>query len=335
MFARLAIPLAVAGLLGAGCGPKNVPPPPQVALVATGAGFGDRGFNDAAAAGLAECARERPIATATAAPDGDAGPKLVLFATERYDAVIGIGYAMAPALLAAARRFDGAHFAIVDAVVDAPNVVSVTFDEAQGAFLAGALAAQISKTRQVAFLGGTDVTLLQRSEAGFTAGVHEIDPRVRVSVRYLDSFVDATAARTAAAALLGGGADIVFVVAGPAGRGAIEAVEHSAHAYAIGADVDQDALAPGKVLTSVVKRVDNAVLRVCLETVDQKPETGHVVLGLAENGIGLTDFADTRAVATAAIRERLARLRDAIVAGRLSVPATRAQLARFVPVPIP
>jgi basic membrane protein A len=335
MFARLAIPVAAAGLLVAGCGSKNAPPPPQVALVATASGFGDRGFNDAGAAGLAECARERPIATATAAPDGDAGPQLVLFATERYDAVIGIGYAMAPALLAAARRFDSTHFAIIDALVEAPNVVSVTFDEAQGAFLAGALAAQVSKTRHVAFVGGADVALLERSEAGFTAGAHEIDPRVRVSVRYLDSFDDASAARSAADALLAGGADILFVVAGPAGRGAIDAVEHRPHTYVIGADVDQDALAPGKVLTSVVKRVDNAVLRVCLETVDQKPETGHVVLGLAEDGIGLTDFADTRALATAAIRDRLERVREAIVAGRLTVPATRAELARFVPVPLP
>jgi basic membrane protein A len=335
MLARLAIPVAAAGLLVAGCGAKGPPPAPRVAFVASAAGFGDRAFNDAAAAGLAECSRERGIATATAAPGPDAGPQLVLFATERYDAVIGVGYATAPALQAAARRFDGTHFAIVDATVDQPNVVSLTFDEAQGAFLAGALAALVSKTHHVAFVGGADVPLLQRSEAGFAAGAREIDPRVRVGVRYLESFTDAPAAARAAGALLDAGADVVFVVAGPAGDGAIATIAHRPHAYAIGSDADQDALAPGKVLSSVVKHVDAAVLRVCLETVDQKPETGHVVLGLADGGIGLTDFAYTRGVVGPAIRARLAALHDAVAAGRIAVPSTRAAAARFVPVAVP
>jgi basic membrane protein A len=335
MFARLAIPVALAALLLAGCGKKGPPPAPQVAFVAGPAGFGDRGFNDAAAAGLAACARDRGIVTASAAPGDDAGGQLVLYATERYDAVIGIGYGMAPAVLAAARRFDGTHFAIVDAVIDQPNVVSVTFDEAQGAFLAGALAAMVSTSRNVAFIGGADVPLLVRSEAGFTAGAHEVDPRVHVAVRYLTSFTDEAAAAEAASALLAGHADVVFVVAGPAGRGAIETVARRPRAFAIGSDADQDALAPGKVLTSVVKRVDNAVLRVCEETADQKPESGHVVLGLADDGIGLTDFAYSRGVVGPAIRARLARLRAAVVAGELQVPATRAALARFTPVRVP
>jgi basic membrane protein A len=273
--------------------------------------------------------------TSTAAPGADALPQLVLYTTERYDAVIGIGYAMAPAVLATSRRFEDAHFAIVDAVVDQANVVSVTFDEAQGAFLAGALAALVSRTRHVAFIGGADVSLLQRSEAGFAAGAREVDPNVHVSVRYLQSFEDAAAARRTADRLLDRGADILFVIAGPAGTGAIDAVRARPRTFVIGADVDQDALAPGKILTSVVKNVAGAVERVCLETADQKPETGHVVLGLADDGIGLTDFAYTRSVAGAAVRARLGRLRDAVVAGRIGVPANRAQLARFVPVPVP
>jgi basic membrane protein A len=330
--------VAIAGLLVAGCGTKKGPPPtPQIALVATTAGFGDRSFNDGARAGLEACRQQAIVVVATAAPAGDVDieSKLVLFATENFDTVAGIGYGTAPALATVARRFEDTHFALIDAVVDQPNVESITFDEAQGAFLAGALAALVSKTHHVAFIGGADVPLLQRSEAGFSAGAREADPRTRVTVRYLTSFENAAAARDAAAALLARGDDILFVVAGPAGLGAIAAVRKAAHAYAIGVDSDQDAVAPGKVLTSVVKNVAGAALRVCIETVGSKSESGHVVLGLADDGIGLTDFAYTKAIVGRATIARIGRLRAAIVAGRISVPHDRAALAHFVPVPVP
>jgi len=339
MFARVTPPwvaLALAAVLVAGCG-KNAPAPPptpQIALVANGGGFGDHGFNDSARGALEECGRQTTVVLATAAPTNTAGiePKLVLFATEKFDTVIGIGYPAAPAMAAAARRFEGTHFVIIDAVVDEPNVESITFDEPQGAFLAGALAALVSKTHRVAFVA--DVPLLERSEAGFTAGAREIDPRVEVENRYLASFTDAAAARAAAGALLARGVDILFVVAGPAGRGAIAAIERRPHAYAIGADTDQDGLAPGRILTSVVKHVDVAALRVCIETAGGKPESGHRVLGLADGGIGLTDFRYTKTIVGTPAIARLERLRAAIVAGRVRVPASRAELAHFAPVTV-
>jgi len=329
--------LGAAGLLVAGCGGAKKPaPPPQVALVAGSAGFGDRGFNDAARTALNTCAKESTIVLATAAPAGDADieSKLVLFATEKYDTVLAIGYAAAPAVATVARRFEGTHFAIIDAVVDQPNVESITFNEPQGAFLAGALAGLVSRTHHVAFIGGADVPLLQRSEAGFAAGVREVDPHARVTAAYLTSFTDTVPAQRLASALLAGGADIIFTVAGPAGRGVFAAVAQRPHAYAIGADTDQDAAVPGKILTSVVKRVDTAALRACIETAGGKSESGHRVLGLADDGIGLTHFAYTKAAIGSATIGRLGRIRDAVAAGRISVPATRAALAQFTPVPV-
>jgi basic membrane protein A len=336
MRARLAISLALAGLLVAGCGPK-APPVPQIALIANSAGFGDRGYNDAAAAGLAECRRETGLSatTAVAANDDDIESKAILYATERFDTIVGIGYAAAPGIMSASRRFEAPHFALIDAVVERPNVVSLTFDEAQGAFLAGALAGLASASGRVAFIGGADVALLERSEAGFRAGVREAAPGVRVDTRFLGTFTDAAAGRRAAEALLAAGDDVIYIVAGPAGRGAIDAVAARPHAYAIGSDVDEDALAPGKMLGSVVKGIDQAVLRVCLDTVTQKPESGHVVLGLAEGGIGLTHPALAAAVLGARKRDRLDRLGSAVAAGELRVPDSRAELARFVPLALP
>ena len=321
-----------------GCGNKKPTPPiVRIGFVADPNGFGDRGVNDAARAALVQCNRETAVSAETAVPDGDtdAESKLVLFATEKFDTVIAIGYGVAPAVQSAARRFEAAHFVLIDAIADQPNIQSITFDEAQGAFLAGTLAARVSKTHHIGFIGGTDVPLLVRSEAGFSGGAREADPRARVTVRYLTSFEDAAAARTAANALLAQGADIIFVVAGPAGRGAFDAVRTHAHAYVIGADSDQDALAPGKVLTSVVKGIGSAVLRVCRETVGGKAESGHRVLGVADGGIGLTDFRYTKALIGAPALALIDRVRAALAAGRIHAPATRAELARFTPVPLP
>jgi basic membrane protein A len=329
--------VAAIALAVAGCGPKKPPPPiVHIGFVASTNGFGDRGADDEARAALVQCNRESGVSAETAVPDSDADvePKLVLFATEKFDTIIAIGYGVAPAVQTVARRFDASHFALIDAIADQPNIQSITFDEAQGAFLAGALAALVSKTHHVAFIGGADVPLLVRSEAGFRAGALQADPHARVTVRYLQSFEDAAAARTAADGLLAHGADILFVVAGPAGRGAFAAVERRPHAYVIGADTDQDAMAPGKVLTSVVKHIDTAVLRVCRETVGGKVETGHSVLGVAAGGIGLTDFRYTKSIIGAATLARIERIRAALSDGRLRAPATRAELARFRPVPL-
>lgn len=327
MFTRSHSPwpaLAAAVAVLAGCGTKGgPPPPPQVALVASSAGFGDGGFNDDARAALEACKQQTIVVTASAAPSGNAEiePKLILYATEKFDTVIAIGYAAAPAVAAVARRFDGTHFALIDAVASAPNIQSITFNEAQGAFLAGALAALVSKTHRIAFIGGADVPLLRRSEAGFRAGARAADPRAHVAIRYLGTFADAARGAAAARGLLAAGSDVVYVVAGPAGLGAIRAIAGSPHGYAIGADTDEDAIAPGRVLASVTKHVGTAAGIVCSETTGGKPEIGHRVLGIAEGGIGLTPFTYTKAVIGAATIARLHALARAVVDGRIAVPA--------------
>jgi hypothetical protein len=132
---------------------------------------------------------------------------------------------MAKDLNEVASRFPQRHFAIIDAVVDQPNVASVTFKEEDGSFLAGAAAAMVSKTRQIAFLGGIDIPLLRKFEVGFTAGAREIDPNIKVAVKYVGSFDDAAAGKELSGVLFDQGADIVFVAAGKAGIGAIDQVK--------------------------------------------------------------------------------------------------------------
>jgi basic membrane protein A len=333
MIARSAVFAAVLGVVAASLGgcAKGPPPPKKIGLVTDTLGFGDRSYNDEAYAGLVACKAETKAdisASVPATPD-DYGAKLTLFATQNFDAVIGLGYAMAPDVGAAARRFENTHFAIIDAVVNLANVDSITFKEEEGSFLAGALAALVSKTGKVAFIGGADSPLLEKYEAGYIAGARQTDPRVRVEVRYTGSFDDEAAARKTAADLFSGGADIAYVVAGKSGLGAIAEAVSRPHAYIIGADSNEDRLAPGKVLTSVVKRVDMATFRVCREANAQKFHSGHIALGVADDGITLTSFEYTRKIIGSATIARLESLRAAIAAGKIVVPASRAALAGF------
>jgi len=162
-----------------------------------------------------------------------------------------------------------------------------------------------------------------------------VNPRVKVRVGYVGSFTDREAARRQAESLFASGTDIAYVVAGPSGLGAIDAAKARPGRYIIGSDSDQDALAPGIVLTSVVKHVDVAAQRVCLQTVAEKPASGLTVLGLADGGVGLTDFRYTSGVVGSEHIERLGRIRDAIVAGRIVPPQTKGGLAAFAPAPVP
>ena len=149
---------------------------------------------------------------------------------------------------------------------------------------------------------------------------------------YIGSFDDVAAGSELTNVLFNSGADIVYAAAGKAGLGAIEAVKSRRDRYVIGVDSNQDALAPGKILTSMVKKVDVAVFDVALAARRGRPLSGHIEFGLKDGAIGLTDFAFTRAAIGPARLAKLARIERAIVSGRIVPPFTRAGLARFSPV---
>jgi len=310
--------------------------PARIGMVTDVGGLGDRSFNDSAFAGLtaAKTRLHAEIAVLQSKSASDYQPNLTVLANKEYDLIFAIGFLMAKDVEEVAARFPQRHFAIIDAVVDQPNVASVTFKEEDGSFLAGAAAAMASKAHQIAFLGGIDIPLLRKFEVGFTAGAREIDPNIKVAVKYVGSFDDAAAGKELSGVLFDQGADVVFVAAGKAGIGAIDQVKTRANDYIIGVDADQDALAPGKVLTSMVKRVDVGVFRLAQETVVQKLPSGHLVLGLKEDGVGLTSFTYTKSVMTPERIARIARLKAAIIAGTIKPPATREELAQFKPVPL-
>ncbi len=297
-------------------------------------GLGDKSFNDSAYRGLLHSRQDLRayIKVLQSKSAADYQPNLTVLSEAHFDMIYAIGFLMSDDLTQVAHQFEYQHYAIIDAVVPEPNVVSVTFKEEDGSFLAGALAAMVTHTHHLAFIGGQDIPLIRKFEAGYVAGVREIDPSDKVDVKYAGSFDDVAAGKELANLLFNGGADIIYTAAGKVGLGAIDAAKARARGYyIIGVDNDQDALAPGKILTSMVKHVDVAVFEVARAIRDRRPMTGHVILGLKDGGISLTNFRYTRDVVTPSDIARLRQLERAIVAGRLTVPNTREALASWKP----
>ena len=308
--------------------------PLKLAMVTDVGGLGDKSFNDSAYAGL-QLAKARlgaDVQVLQSKSAADYQPNLTVLADEDEDEIFAVGFLMSKDLDQVARTYPRRHFAIVDALSTQPNVASMTFREQDGSFLAGALAAMVSKTKTIGFLGGVDIPLLRKFEAGYTAGAHEIDPNVKVVVKYVGSFEDVASGKELAGVMYDGGADIVYVAAGKSGLGAIDETRARSNVYAIGVDSDQDALAPGKILTSMVKHVDVAVFKIAQEAQSLKLPAGNVEFGLKDDGVGLTDFKYTKNTIGAANLARLAKIRAAIVAGKIVPPQTREGLATFKPV---
>jgi basic membrane protein A len=326
----LSIPLA-------GCN-KPAPQPantgPKIGLVTDAQGLGDKSFNDEAYAALQEAQRRLHVQIDVLESSGSADyfSNLTLMATKDTDLTIAIGFDMAEDVVRVSRRWPKRNFALIDAVANIPNVTSVTFREQDGAFLAGALAAMVSKTHTIGFLGGVDTPQLRRVATGYAAGVRQVDPAANVIDSYVGSNYDIDGARKAARDLFSKHADVTFVAAGKAGTGAFEEVKSHGTDYLIGTETDRDALAPGRVVTSMVKRIDVAIMRLCEDTVSQKVISGRLDLGLAEGAVGLTDTAVTRKALSDRNRALLTTIDRAIVEGAITVPTTRAQLGAFKPI---
>ena len=338
---RRALSLTLAltcALILAGCVRAHPHPKPgqtTLAMVTDVGGLGDRSFNDSAYRGLVDSrdnlgAYIKVLQSKSAA---DYQPNLTVLSEAHFGMIYAVGFLMGDDTGQVAAQFPQQRFAIIDAIVPQPNVVSVTFREQDGSFLAGALAAMVSKTHHIAFIGGIDIPLIRKFEAGYTAGAREIDPNIKVDVKYAGSFDDVATGKELANLLFNGGADIVYTAAGKVGLGAIDAARTRPQGYyIIGVDSDQDAMAPGKILTSVVKHVDVGVFRVAKALQQGHPLSGHVELGLKDGGVGLTDFKYARSAATPQRIATLRKLQAAIIAGRIQIPFTREGLAAWKPV---
>lgn len=291
----------------------------KVAMVTDVGGLGDQSFNDAAYRGLQQAQKELlvDIAVVESGMMTDYEPNLISLVEQDYDLIWAIGFLMADALNNVAQMYPDTKFGIIDMVVDQPNVLSVTFKEEQGSFLAGVFAGLWSKTGKIGFIGGMDMFLIRKFEAGFTAGVKAVNPDAEVLVAYTGAFDDPGKGKELAMTQYSQGADIIYHASGACGLGVIEAAKEKG-LYAIGVDSDQSHLAPENVVASMIKRVDVGVFTGAKALKEGKFEGGHIELGLAEDGVGLA-FSPAIEV-PASIKQALDEYRTKIISGELVVP---------------
>ena len=311
-------------------------PPFALGMVTDVGGLGDKSFNDSAYRGLVRAQVQLHAASSVlqSRAVSDYEPNLSTLAQHGDALIFAIGFLMHDALNDVAPRFPSTHFAIIDSVVDQPNVTSVTFKEEESSFLAGVLAGLVTKRKSVAFLGGFPSPLIEKFRDGFEAGVKSVNPGTTVLVKYTGSFDDVASGKEYASVLFDQGADIIYAAAGKCGLGAIDEVRtRPSGYYIIGVDSDQDALAPGKVLTSALKHVDNAVFSLAADAAKGAVPSGHVILGLKAGGVGLTAMTYTRASLPAGAESTVARYRQAIITGKIAVPSTPQELQNFRLVP--
>ncbi|MER5885550.1 BMP family ABC transporter substrate-binding protein [Streptomyces sp. NPDC001941] len=268
-------------------------------------GRGDQSFNDAAYAGLQKAEQELSVKGAEAEPsagesDADKVQRLTELARKGNNPVIGVGFAYAPAIEKVAKKYPNTTFGIIDDTSKTgKNIANLVFNEEQGSYLAGVAAAKASKTGTVGFIGGVEVPLIKKFEAGFTQGVKDTKPGATVLKQYLtqppnfDGFAKPDLGKAAAQGMLDKNADVIYAAAGLAGSGAIEATATKGK-WAIGVDSDQYKQAglakfKDKILTSVTKDVSDSVFNLIKSVKDGKPQSGEIRYGLDKDGVGLAD----------------------------------------------
>ncbi len=257
-------------------------------------------------------------------------PAMRAFAERRYDVIIGIGFAQAPILDAVAKDYPDIQFAIVDGVSEQSNVASLVFKEHEGSYLVGILAAMTSRTGTLGFLGGMDIGLIHRFAKGFEEGAKSVNPNIRI----LENFVGVTDAawnnpgrgKELALAQIAKGADVIFTAAGNSGLGAFDAVEEMgrdangrATHFVIGVDSNQNMVKPGFVLTSMVKRVDNAVYQIVKEVKEKQFKAGLHVFGLESDGVGYSVDEFNRDLLTPDAIKAAEEAKRRIIAGDIKV----------------
>ncbi len=307
--------------------------PITVTMVTDTAGLGDQNFNDLAHEGLQRAAADFGIIPKVIeSQDATSYIPNLTAGAEQGELTIGVGFLLTEAITEVAEQFPDDKFLLIDSVSEAENVASVTFKENEGAFLAGVAAGRTTKTNKIGVVGGQKIPPVERYVVGFQAGVKSVNPNAQVSVAYADSFEDPALGKELSLAQFNQGADIVFPVAGRTGVGSYEAAKEKGPGFlAIGADRNQEDLAPGQQLAFAAKGVDTAVYTVIKQVVENQFQGGQQSLGLKEGGVGL---GAPGAMVTPEVLAEVDLYRQAIIDGRLTVPSTEEELETFQPVDV-
>ena len=305
----------------------------KVGLAYDVGGRGDKSFNDLAAAGLEKAKTNLKIQTKELSAvqgesDAQKADRLTLLANAGYNPIVAVGFAYATSLGKVAPKFPKVNFAIVDDnSIKQPNVEGLVFSENESSYLVGVAAALASKSKNVGFIGGVNTPLIQKFQAGYVAGVHAVDPKIKVQVAYISQapdfsgFNDPAKAKVIAGGQYDNGADVVYHAAGGSGSGLFAAAV-AKNKLAIGVDSDQyQTAAPNQkplILTSALKGVDTAVDNFIESDAAGKFKAGFLRFSLKDNGVGYA----TSNPKIKPFQTKIEDFKAKIIAGTIKVPET-------------
>lgn len=284
----------------------------------------DKSFNEGVLTGIERFKKETGIPYRAFEITNDVQREQFLrrLAERGADIILAVGFNFAPSVENVAKDYPKIHFALIDGVVDLPNVQSIVFEEQEGSYLVGMLAAMASKTGTVGFVGGMDIPLIRRFACGYAQGVRSVKPNATVIENMVgatpSAWNDTARGSELAKSQFDRGADVVFHAAGRAGLGALQAAADS-NKLGIGVDSNQNGLFPGKVLTSMLKRVDVAAYETFKAAKDGTWKAGIQRLGVKESGVGYALDANNQALITPEMKEAVDKAAAAIGAGTLHV----------------
>ena len=332
----------------------------KVGLSTDEGGLNDKSFNQAADAGIKKAETDLGVsykAIQSVKPE-DYEPNLKALLDNGSDIVFGVGYKMETAIEGIAKQNPTKKFAIVDSgAFEDPkaatpkqisNVESIMFKENEGSYLVGIIAGKMTKTHKIGFIGGYDSDLIEKFSTGFTAGVKSVDPEAAKglidgkTIQWANSFADSNKGYEAAKTLISSGCDVIYHAAGGVGVGMFKAVKEANEAgnkvWAIGVDMDQatNILDENKkpiyadiILTSMMKRVDTGTYTVVKDVKDNQFKGGTTLtLGLKEDGVGIAPSSNKNTPQD--VLDLVKKYSDAIVAGKIVVPAKKGEAASFV-----
>jgi len=296
----------------------------QPAVVYDLGGKYDKSFNEAAFIGAEKFKADTGIDYRDFEIQNDSQREQALrnFARRGANPVIAIGFLHANALEKVAAEFPDTKFAIVDMVVDLPNVRSILFKEHEGSYIVGKLAAMASESGKVGFVGGMDIQLIRKFACGYKQGVKETNADTEIFENMTGStgaaFNDPAKGGELAKSQIDRGADVIYHAAGATGLGVLQAAA-DAGKLGIGVDSNQNALHPGKVLTSMLKRVDIAVEKAFTDAKDGNWSSGIYSLGLAEGGVDWALDEHNQALITDDMKAAVDQAKADIISGKIAV----------------
>lgn len=294
----------------------------KIGLITDVGGVNDGSFNQSAWEGLQTAMADMGVEAnyLESSTDADYAPNIETFVDEDYDLIISVGYMLADATRAAAEANPDTHFAIIDdATIDLDNVTCLMFRQEQASYLVGYVAGLVTESDNIGFVLGMSNETMNQFGYGYVGGAIDANPDIKVQQFNVNSFSDSATGKTMTNTAITNGADVVFHAAGATGLGVIEACQE-AGVYAIGVDSDQSSIAPETVITSAMKRVDNAVYDTVESLINGTLEGGIHTYDLAAGGV---DIAPTQDLLSDEVIAAVDEVKAQIISGEIVVPVTR------------